>query len=68
MKERKLELFNKASTQPCVLYSQEEDTVKPKIKRGLKTNFWPPLNHSSYCRLVIVKPINVCSQDISHDQ
>lgn len=64
MKKRKLELFNKASTQPCVLYSQEEGTVKPKIKNAEETNFWPPPNRSSYCRLAIVKPIHGWSQDM----
>lgn len=64
MKKRKLEPFNKASTQPCVLRSQEEGTVKPKIKKGEETNFWPPLNRSSYCRLAITKPIYACSQDM----
>lgn len=36
MKSRKLELFNKASRQLCVLYSQELATVKPKIKKWRK--------------------------------
>lgn len=39
MKKRKLELFNKANTQPCVLHSQEKGTVKPKIKKGEEANF-----------------------------
>lgn len=42
-KKRKLKLFDKASTCPCVLHSQEEGRVKPEIKKGEETDFWPPL-------------------------
>lgn len=55
MKRRRLELFNKASRQPCVLSSQEQGTVKPKIKKGEEANFWQFLNHFPYFKLAIAK-------------
>lgn len=69
MKKRKLELFNKGSTEPCSLptggrYRERERYGEYEDQKEEENNFWPSPNCPSYCRLGAEKPIHACPQDM----